>query len=149
MIPPTRINKPYQIVVDTNVLVAGLRSNRGASYKLLTILNDARWQVNISTTLIFEYEEILKRSSLELGLSFPDIDAIIRGICSISNQRQIFYVWRPTSTDPDDDFLIDLAVKAQAEFLVNYNQINLQPAEKFGIKVVSPKPFLQFIGEIP
>jgi len=149
MIPPTRINKPYQIVVDTNVLVAGLRSNRGASYKLLTILNDARWQVNISTTLIFEYEEILKRSSLELGLSFPDIDAIIRGICSISNQRQIFYVWRPTSTDPDDDFLIDLAVKAQAEFLVTYNQRNLQPAEKFGIKVVSPKQFLQFIGEIP
>jgi putative PIN family toxin of toxin-antitoxin system len=149
MTPPTRINKPYQIVVDTNVLVAGLRSNRGASYKLLTILNDARWQVNISTTLIFEYEEILKRSSLELGLSFPDIDAIIRGICSISNQRQIFYVWRPTSTDPDDDFLIDLAVKAQAEFLVTYNQRNLQPAERFGIKVVSPKQFLQFIGEIP
>jgi putative PIN family toxin of toxin-antitoxin system len=149
MIPPTRINKPYQIVVDTNVLVAGLRSNRGASYKLLTILNDARWQVNISTTLIFEYEEILKRSSLELGLSFPDIDGIIRGICSISNQRQIFHVWRPTSTDPDDDFLIDLAVKAQAEFLVTYNQRNLQPAEKFGIKVVSPKQFLQFIGEIP
>ena len=149
MIPPTRINKPYQIVVDTNVLVAGLRSNRGASYKLLTILNDARWQVNISTTLIFEYEEILKRSSLELGLSFPDIDAIIRGICSISNQRQIFYVWRPTSTDPDDDFLIDLAVKSQAEFLVTYNQRNLQPAERFGIKVVSPKQFLQFIGEIP
>lgn len=149
MTPPTRINKPYQIVIDTNVLVAGLRSNRGASYKLLTILNDARWQVNISTTLIFEYEEILKRSSLELGLSFPDIDAIIRGICSIYNQRQIFYVWRPTSTDPDDDFLIDLAVKAQAEFLVTYNQRNLQPAERFGIKVVSPKQFLQFIGEIP
>jgi putative PIN family toxin of toxin-antitoxin system len=149
MIPPNRINKPYQIVIDTNVLVAGLRSNRGASYKLLTILNDARWQVNISTTLIFEYEEILKRSSLELGLSFPDIDAIIRGICSISHQRQIFYVWRPTSTDPDDDFLIDLAVKAQAEFLVTYNQRNLQPAERFGIKVVSPKQFLQFIGEIP
>jgi putative PIN family toxin of toxin-antitoxin system len=149
MTNPTRINEPYQIVIDTNVLVAGLRSNRGASYKLLTILNDARWQVNISTTLIFEYEEILKRSNRELGLSLPDIDVIIRGICSISNQRQIFYVWRPTSTDPDDDFLIDLAVKAQAEFLVTYNQRNLQPAGRFGIKVVSPKQFLQFIGEIP
>lgn len=136
-------------MIDTNVLVAGLRSNRGASYKLLTILNDARWQVNISTTLIFEYEEILKRSSLELCLSFPDIDAIIRGICSISNQRQIFYVWRPSSTDPDHDFLINLAVKAQAEFLVTYNQRNLKSAERFGIKVVSPKQFLQFIGEIP
>lgn len=92
MIPPTRINKPYQIVVDTNVLVAGLRSNRGASYKLLTILNDARWQVNISTTLIFEYEEILKRSSLELGLSFSDIDAIIRGVVAfLINVKSFMY----------------------------------------------------------
>ncbi len=53
--------KTYQIILDTNVLLAGLRSRRGASYKLLTILNDNRWQLNISTTLVFEYEEILKR----------------------------------------------------------------------------------------
>lgn len=52
--------KTYQIVLDTNVLFAGLRSQRGASYKLLTILNDIRWQLNISTALLFEYEEILK-----------------------------------------------------------------------------------------
>lgn len=44
----------YQIVLDTNVLLTGLRSNRGASYKLLTILNDRRWQLNVSTTLVFQ-----------------------------------------------------------------------------------------------
>jgi hypothetical protein len=31
------MTRPYQIVLDTNVLLAGLRSNRGASYKLLTL----------------------------------------------------------------------------------------------------------------
>ncbi|MDM9384171.1 PIN domain-containing protein [Chlorogloeopsis sp. ULAP01] len=51
---------PYQIVLDTNVLLAGLYSSRGASYKLLIMLNDSRWQLNISIALIFEYEEILK-----------------------------------------------------------------------------------------
>ncbi|MCI0554700.1 MAG: PIN domain-containing protein [Anaerolineae bacterium] len=45
---------PYQIVIDTNVMVAGLRSKRGASYKLLAMLKDERWQVNVSITLIFE-----------------------------------------------------------------------------------------------
>lgn len=50
--------------------------------------------------------------------------------------------------DPDDDFLVDLAVEAQADFLVTYNQRNLQPVERFGVKVVTPKQFLQFIGEI-
>ncbi|AKE64225.1 Protein of unknown function DUF132 [Microcystis aeruginosa NIES-2549] len=52
---------PYQIVIDTNVILAGLLSNKGASYKLLTILNDQRFQINVSATLVFEYEEILKR----------------------------------------------------------------------------------------
>jgi predicted nucleic acid-binding protein len=61
--------RPYQIVLDTNVLLAGLRSNRGASYKLLTILNDLRWQLNISTALIFEYEEILKPEKDQLTLT--------------------------------------------------------------------------------
>ena len=43
------MNRPIQIVVDTNVLLSRLRSKRGASYKLLTLLEDERWQVNIST----------------------------------------------------------------------------------------------------
>jgi predicted nucleic acid-binding protein len=41
--------KPYQIVIDTNILVAGLRSKHGASYKLLNMFKDKRWQLNIST----------------------------------------------------------------------------------------------------
>ncbi|WP_339376775.1 PIN domain-containing protein [Nostoc sp. 106C] len=76
----SKITRPYQIVLDTNVLLAGLRSSLGASYKLLTILNDSRWQLNISTTLVFEYEEILKREKDQIGLSDKDINDIIEGI---------------------------------------------------------------------
>ncbi len=53
--------RPYQIVLDTNVLISGLRSSQGASYKLLTLLNDPRWELNLSIALVFEYEAILKR----------------------------------------------------------------------------------------
>jgi putative PIN family toxin of toxin-antitoxin system len=140
--------KIYQIVLDTNVLFAGLRSQRGASYKLLTILNDIRWQLNISTALLFEYEEILKRQQAQLGLSLEDIDNVIEAICSIANKRSIFYLWRPILNDPDDDFLLDLAVESQADYIITYNQKDLQAANKFGIKVVTPKQFLQEMGEI-
>jgi putative PIN family toxin of toxin-antitoxin system len=111
------MTNPYQLVLDTNVLFTGLRSNRGASYKLLTILNDRRWQLNVSTTLVFEYEEILKREKEQLGLSDEDIDNIIEAICTIANRCNIFYLWRPVARDPDDDFLIDLAVECQADFI--------------------------------
>ncbi len=143
------MNRPIQIVIDTNVLLAGLRSKRGASYKLLTILNSERWQLNISTTLVIEYEEILKREKDQLTLTFEEIDDVIEGICSIANLCDIFYLWRPLASDPDDDFLIDLAVGCQADFIITYNQKDLQAAKKFGIGVVTPKEFLQQVGEIP
>jgi len=55
--------KRYQIIIDTNVLVAALRSKQGASYRLLELLRngDNRWQINVSTALILEYEAVLKR----------------------------------------------------------------------------------------
>lgn len=138
----------YQIVLDTNVLIAGLRSNRGASYKLLTLLNNERWRLNVSTALILEYEEVLKKERTQLGLSLEDIDAVISALCSIANRRTIFYLWRPTARDPDDDFLIDLAVESQADFIITYNKRDLQAAQRFGIQLVTPKEFLQIVGEI-
>ncbi|MBW4425468.1 MAG: hypothetical protein KME50_13720 [Nostoc desertorum CM1-VF14] len=61
----------------------------------------------------------------------------------------IFYLWRTVARDPDDDFLIDLAVECQADFIITYNQKDLQAAQKFGLRVGSPKEFLQIVGEIP
>jgi putative PIN family toxin of toxin-antitoxin system len=141
------MNRPIQIVFDTNVLLSGLRSTRGASYKLLTILSDKRWQVNVSTALVLEYEEILKREKDQLTLTLEEIDDFIDGICSLANLCDIFYLWRPASRDPDDDFLIDLAVECQADFIITYNQKDLQAASLFSIKVVTPKEFLQQVGE--
>ena len=139
---------PYQIVIDTDVILAGLRSNKGASYQLLTILNDRRFQINVSATLVFEYEEILKREQQQISLNNEDIDNIINGICHLANHHEIFYMWRPLAKDEDDDFLIDLALKCQASFIISYNQRDLNPVEKFGISVVTPKQFLQILGEI-
>ena len=136
---------PYQIVIDTNVILAGLLSNKGASYKLLTILNDQRFQINVSATLVFEYEEILKREQQQNN---EDIDNIINGICHLANHHEIFYIWRPLVKDKNDDFLIDLALKCQANFIIIYNQRDLQPIENFGIFILTPKQFLRLLGEI-
>ncbi|MGC1309904.1 MAG: putative toxin-antitoxin system toxin component, PIN family [Phormidesmis sp.] len=140
--------KPYQIVLDTNVIVTGFRSNRGASYKLLSILNDERWQINLSVSLVLEYEAVLKRQQSSLNLSLLEIDQAVEDICSIANLRSIFYTWRPMSRDPDDDFLVDLAVKCQADFIVTYNGKDFTNISNFGIRVVTPKQFLEIVGEL-
>ena len=134
-------NRPVQIVIDTNVIVSGLRSKRGAAYRLLCLLNDPRWEVNISTTLLFEYGEILKREFAG-RYTEQDLDDLLDGFCHIARQRDIFYVWRPASADPDNEFLIDLAISAQADFLITYNPRDVQRVKQFGVKVVTPGEFL-------
>ena len=50
-----------KIVIDTNVLVAALRSRRGASFKLVSFLPNDKFSIAISVPLVFEYEDALKR----------------------------------------------------------------------------------------
>jgi len=132
------------IVIDTNVLLSAIYSNKGASYKLLSMIDSDKFIVNISSTLIYEYEEILK---LKSKLEIKYVDSILNYICSIGKKNKIFYLWRPKLKDSDDDFLLELAVKSNS-IIVTLNGKDFKPASEFNLKVMTPKEFLQYIGEI-
>lgn len=139
---------PLQLIIDTNVIVSGLRSRRGAAYRLLSILIDSRWQINVSVALLLEYEEVLKRESRALGLNYEDVDAVVNALASISNRRAIPYSWRPLSSDADDDFLIELALNVQADHIVTYDLRHLRVLKELGFSVITPRQFLEVIGEL-
>jgi putative PIN family toxin of toxin-antitoxin system len=136
-----------QIVIDTNVLVAALRSKRGASYRLLRSIGDARWQANLSVPLLLEYEDVVKRPVSGISLSPREIDDILDFICAASNLREIFYLWRPVLPDPKDDFILELAVESASDFIVTYNLKDFAGAEKFGIRALTPQEFLSRLEE--
>lgn len=129
-----------KIVIDTNVLRAALTSNSGASFKLLSHISDGLFKVSISNTLIFEYEDVLKREVS--GLSHDMIDDVLNYICLVGSKEEIFYLWRPMLKDPNDDFLLELAVKSSAD-IITYNEKDFKQASKFGIKILTPKKFLE------
>jgi putative PIN family toxin of toxin-antitoxin system len=139
----------YQVVIDTNVLVAALLSNRGASYRLLRHVGDPRWQMNLSVPLVIEYEQTLKRVCTGGALSGSDIDSILDFLCANANLRPIFFLWRPFLIDPQDDFVLELAVESRADFVITFNTRDFVGAEHFGIRVISPREFLAIIGEAP
>ena len=138
----------YQVVVDTNVLLAALRSRRGASHWLLGLIGDGRWQMNLSVPLFLEYEDVVKRADSGLSLSAAEIDDILDFICSEANLREIFYLWRPVLPDPKDDFILELAVESQCDYIVTFNVRDFAGAEKFGVEVITPQEFLRKLGEI-
>ena len=57
-------------------------------------------------------------------------------------------VGRPQLKDPGDDMLLELAVTANCEYIITYNLNDFKGIEKFGVKPVTPKEFLQMIGEL-
>ena len=146
MIYNTVMKESYRIVIDTNVFIAALISKRGTSHKLVQMIGSKVFAICISVPLIFEYEDVAKRSG-KVNLSHELIDDIIDYICAEGLETEIFYLWRPILTDPKDDFILELAVNAQADFIVTYNRKDFKGSEKFGVQVVSPREFLERIGE--
>jgi putative PIN family toxin of toxin-antitoxin system len=130
------------IVLDTNVLVTALKSSRGASYQLLTMLESSQFQVHISTTLVAEYEAVLKRGLLTLSES--QIDDVLDFVCAQAKHHKIYYLWRPILKDPADDFVLELAVKSQAR-IITWNINDFKRALTMGVLVQTPREFLDFL----
>lgn len=127
------------IVLDTNVLVTALKSSRGASFRLLSLVEQDSFIIHLSTPLVTEYEAVLKRGITTL--SAEEIDNVIDFLCSRAVLDKIFYLWRPVLKDPDDDFVLELAVKANAT-IVTWNVADFKHAVRFDIAVMTPREFL-------
>ena len=138
-----------QVVIDTNVILAALRSRRGASFRLLSMLGRKDFEINVSVPLVLEYEDAAKRMAREAGLTHADIDDVLDYICRVANRRQIFFLWRPYLKDSHDDLVLEVAVEANCDFIITYNVRDFLGAEHFGVRIVTPKEFLQTIGALP
>jgi putative PIN family toxin of toxin-antitoxin system len=135
------------VVLDTNVLIAGLRSRRGASFALLERLASQAFDISVSVPLVLEYEAVARRHARELGLTFRDVDAVVDFLCRAAHHRTIFYLWRPFLRDPKDDMVLEVAVEAQCEYIVTFNTSDFAGVEQFGLQLRTPREFLALIEE--
>src|SRR5712691_1501698 len=122
---------PIQIVIDTNVLVAAARSNAGASFEVLRLFaaGDARWQWNISSALLLEYEAVLKREQHRQGRSLTAVEKLLDDVAARANRHAIFYLIRPYLIDPDDELVLELALASISSYIVTHNRDDFRDAE--------------------
>ena len=135
-----------RIVIDTNVIVAGLRSKQGWSYVLLSRIGDGTFDHCVSMPLLYEYEDVLKRMAVPLGLEFAAIDTLLNLWCDTGRKTLIYFQVASTSPDPGDTKVLESAFAAQADFIVTFNKRHFPDAERFGIKLVTPHELLAEIG---
>lgn len=132
-----------EAIIDTNVLYAGLYSSLGASYQVLQALEQGRLRSVLSTTLVFEYEEVLKRKADVLGLTEQDIEALLDDLCHRSDHRVIHFLWRPCLSDPKDDHILELAVASEKAIIATHNVKDFKNATAFGVRVLTPSQLLE------
>ncbi len=134
-----------KVVIDTIVFVASLRSRRGASFKLVSLLPSDKFSIAISVPLVFEYEDAIKRLE-STDIREQDIGDFVDFVCKIGLHQEIFFLWRPFLPDPTDDHVLEVAVAAGCDAIVTYNKRDFKGIEKFGLRILDPRELLSEIG---
>lgn len=135
------------IVLDTNILFSGLYSHYGASYAILSKIGKGKFNVHVSVPLLFEYEDVLKRNQKELGLSLEEIDTVLEFLCSASLPHFLYFSWRPCLNDPDDEMVLELAIAANARYIVTHNVRHFKSIRGFNVRAVKASDFLKLLEE--
>ena len=136
-----------RVVLDTNVLVAALRSVRGASFRLLSLMGAGAFEIALSVALVLEYEDALRRHLARSPFTEEELGELLDYLCTVAHRQEIFYLWRPVLRDPGDDLVLELAVASQCTAIVTFNERHFMGCETFGLRVLTPRAFLDEIGE--
>ncbi|HZL01347.1 MAG TPA: putative toxin-antitoxin system toxin component, PIN family [Caulobacteraceae bacterium] len=129
-------------VLDTNVLVAGLFSRRGASFWLLERVIDGELPIAVSVALALEYEDVVMRPAmLARGwASAEQLSTVLDAILAQAELVQPIQVRRrPALPDPGDDLVLECALEAHAEAIVTMNVRDFAGASgTYGVKILKP-----------
>jgi putative PIN family toxin of toxin-antitoxin system len=132
-------------VLDTSVLVAGLRSRRGASFQVLRAIRRGDLRIAVSVALVLEYEAVTMRPGLLPAFRPEEIRRVLDGICLLADHQQVFFAWRPFLRDPDDDLVLELAVAASAPYVITHNTGDFRGSESLGVQAITPATAINLI----
>ena len=133
-------------VLDTDVIVAAMRSPSGASAALLLAALDGRFTLVANVPLFIEYEATCSRVEhrLAAGLSANEVQQFLDGLAALAEPVETHFLWRPRLRDPADEMVLEAAVNGQANAIVTFNLRDYGLNTKdFGIEVLLPRDALK------
>ncbi len=130
-----------RLILDTSAMVAAIRSDAGASRRLLVAALQRRFTLLASVPLMIEYQAVMTRPEhLKVsGLSVDEVNVLLDAVAAVIEPVRLAFLWRPFARDQDDDMVIEAAVNGHADAIVTFNIRDFaQAAVHFGIEVLPP-----------
>lgn len=134
-----------RVVIDTNVLFAGLTKQGGAEGLIIDVALAGLFQVYVSNALAYEYVDVLSRKLSPKR--WEELQPVLGTLLKMAQFTSIYYSWRPTSPDPGDDLVIDCAMNADAVVVTSNVRDFSRARESLGLQVMSPTEFLTQLAD--
>jgi putative PIN family toxin of toxin-antitoxin system len=135
-------------VLDTDVLVAALRSDAGASRQVLEAARARRFKLLLSVPLMLEYESVLTRPEnlIASGASKEDVSAVLDELALVGSRVELRIRTRPVLPDPNDEMVLETAINGIADAIVTFNERDFRPmVSRFGCLVVRPGEIVRIL----
>jgi predicted nucleic acid-binding protein len=131
-----------RLALDTDVLVAAVRSRRGASRAWIAAILRGEASLLLSVPLALQYEAVLTRPEqlTASGASPEEIAVLLDALCAVCTPVEISFLWRPVLRDADDEMVLEVAVNGRADRLLTFNERDFAGASRLGVTVERPGP---------
>ena len=135
-----------RVVLDTDVVVAAMRSPSGASSALLAAALAGRVVLVANVALVLEYEAVCGRAEHLDAAKFNSrqLTTFLDAVAALVEPVESHFIWRPQLRDPCDEMVLEAAVNGAAQVIVTFNTRDFGVApEKFGIRALLPREALR------
>ena len=129
-------------MLDTDVVVAAMRSPTGASDAILRSLRQGQDTLLLSVPLALESESVCLEAEhrLAAGLSERQADIFVTAVIAMAEPVQSHFLWRPQLRDANDEMVLEVAVNGRASALITFNVRDYGDVpSRFGMDVLLPR----------
>jgi predicted nucleic acid-binding protein len=134
------------MIIDTDVIVAGLRSRTGASAELVRKILRGELELELLVALALEYEAVATRDEhlTAGGLTASDAMTVIDALVAVAKPVEVNFRWRPQLRDVDDEFVFEAAINARNKMIVTFNRKHFEEAAlRFNVSIARPAEILE------